>query len=162
MKLRLITEGSLTEVRQVGWDKPYKDYRTNQAAKNLIYTALSKLRDMLGPLGLLKQGHVEHQTPEPIAPAATAFNRLRNAVRAKAQRDAARISADQGHLPVIRQFWGFKTPESYYDFEAGPHGKREMTGQFDGMIRRLVAAAQGKSVEARIELLNQFADAFSR
>lgn len=140
------------------WRERGNNVSTEQSAKNLVIIALRKIRNMLGPMGLAKGPIEAHRTIEPIGPAVAPFDGLRMAVRDRAQRDAMKIINDTGNRERIENFWGIKLPKNYYDIEAGQHGKANVTGQFDNLIRQVVEASQNKSVEYKINLLKQFAE----
>jgi hypothetical protein len=127
-----------------------------QAAKSLVVNSLSKIRNMLGPMGLTKGPIQKHRVTEPIGPAVAPFDGLRRAVKARAQQDAQML-LQGGDREQIGQFWGIQLPTGYYDVHAGQHGKVNAEGQFDDMIRQTVASAEGQPPEAKIELLNQLA-----
>ena len=157
MKLRLIIEchpRCLIETRH-GWADNSSDLAAEQSAKNLIYMALIKIRNMLTPMGLIKSG--PQKTKEPIGPAVGSFDGLRRAVKARAQQDASSLMRGVGNREKIGNFWGFQIPTNLYDVGASPHGTATATGQFDNMIRQTVAAAEGQPAEVRINLLGQLA-----
>lgn len=155
MRLQLIVEchpRCLIETRH-GWADNSNDLAAEQSAKNLVYMALTKIRNMLMPMGLVKSG--PQKTREPIGPAVGPFDGLRRAVQTKAQQDAASLIQGTGNRKKIGNFWGFQVPTNLYDIEASPHGTATATGQFDNMIRQTVAAAKGQPAEVRVNLLGQ-------
>ena len=157
MRLRLIAEchpRCLIETHH-GWQDNSNDLAVEQSAKNLVYMALTKIRNMLMPMGLVKSG--PQKVTEPIGPAVGPFDGLRRTVQTRAQRDASSLMRGAGNREQIGNFWGFQIPTNLYDTEASPHGTATATGQFDNMIRQTVAAAEGQPAEVRINLLGQLA-----
>lgn len=158
MKLSLIAEArTLVEMDHNMWRDQADSIAVEQSAKNLVVTALQKIRNMLGPMGLTKAPIQKHKATEPIAPAVPPFSALRRVVQAKANRDAQMLLGGQGNREQIGKFWGIQLPNSWYDVKAGQHGRVNAEGQFDDLIRQTVAAAQEQPVEAKLELLGQLA-----
>lgn len=165
MKLKLIAEAAprhLTETDHGMWLQRGNEIVNQSSAKSLVVTALSKIRKMLGPMGLVK-GEIQTNRPtEPIGPAVGPFDSLRRAVSARAKNDAMMLANGQGDREMIGQFWGIQLPTDYYDVEAGQFGKVNTEGQFDRLIEQTKAAAEKQpAIEGRIELLNQFAVQFN-
>jgi hypothetical protein len=158
MKLSMIAEArTLVEMDHNMWRAQADQVAVEQSAKNLVVTALQKIRNMLGPMGLTKNPIQKHRVTEPIGPAVGPFSSLRRVVQARANRDAQMLLSGQGNREAIGQFWGIQLPTGWYDVHAGQRGKVNAEGQFDDLIRQTVAAAEGQPVEAKIELLNQLA-----
>ncbi|MHA1288933.1 MAG: hypothetical protein ACTSPB_16195 [Candidatus Thorarchaeota archaeon] len=158
MKLQLIFEaapGALIKGNHGIWEERDSDdtITAQQSYKNIIVTALSKIRRMLGPMGLTKNDIQKHQTIEPIGPAVVPFSNLRMAVRKRAERDAEMFLAG-GNRERIGGFWGIELPSGYYDI-VGQRGAVNPDGQFDDLIRQVVAASENQPVEVRIRLLDQ-------
>lgn len=159
MKLRLIAEAapnSLKPALHGIWLENADEIVAQQAAKNIVVTALSKIRKMLGPMGLTKNPIQKHRVTEPIGPAVGPFSNLRMAVQRRAKQDAA-LMLRGGDRETIGQFWGIQLPTGYYDVHAGQHGRVNAEGQFDELIRQTVAAAEGQPLEARVALLDELA-----
>ena len=160
MKLRLIAEAAsrtLVETSHGMWRQRADETVVKQSAKNLVITALSKIRDMLGEMGLTKNPVQKYRIIEPIGQAVTPFNNLRRAIQKRAKQDAQMLMGGGDHRERIEAFWGIKFPTGYY----GVHANVNAEGQFDELIRQTIATAKEQPVEARIELLNRLARASS-
>jgi hypothetical protein len=167
MKLRMIAEASICEAR---WDQGAADrVSREQSAKNLVVTSLTKVRNMLHPMGLLKGTGPEvetppkHQSREPIhdPEIQRAFELLRQTVRARAQIAAKRIVDGEGDK--IARLWGFQVPTNWHDVHAGQMGRATAEGIFDEMIRDTTDQAAGiendeKGLKIKARLLKDLAN----
>lgn len=158
MKLKQIAEGKLYQIPESrrNWSRG-DQIAIDQSSKNLVITALTKIRNMLGPMGLVKGGRIQgHKPIEPIPIANTPFLTLRKAVKSKVQRDSAAIQSGKANPEQIGQFWGFQFPTSWTDI-IGQHGKTNVQGTFDGLIRQTIAQSEGQPGEVKADLLNRLA-----
>lgn len=151
MKLRMIAESSIYDLSEGRWDQSAADKLSrDQTGKNLVVTSLTKLRNMLEPIGILKGGMTrKHTVPEPTGgpQITTAFNKLREVVKKAASDDAKLIAAGGQEAQNVGSFWGLKVPTSWHDVHAGQYGKPTAEGTYDDIIRMGIKKAKQVSPE---------------
>lgn len=167
----MIAEASICEAR---WDQGAADrVSREQSAKNLVVTSLTKVRNMLHPMGLLKGTGPEVETPpkhrvqEPIGDPDIhrAFNLLRQVVRTKTQAVAQKVIA--GEADGVAERWGFKVPSSWHDVHTGQMGRATAQSAFDEAIRDTIRQAEGvendeQGLKLKAQLLKDLANEIFR
>jgi hypothetical protein len=136
------------------WDGDVADRMSlEQTGKHLIRIALGKLRNILGPMGILKGG--EYAIKEPSGPKEVqiAFNNLRRIVKEKATEHAKMIASGED-ASELESFWGIRIPTSWFDVEVGQYGKPTTTGLYDDILRGGIAMVQTEPRRVT-EVLNQ-------
>jgi len=155
MKLRMIAEGR----RGLGMGHA-DDVARNQASKNLVVTTLSKLRNILEPMGLLQGSGQKHSVKQPIGDSGigAAFNTLRNAVQIRVKEAAAELLAGDAAKASL---WGFQAPSGWLDAGATQRGKANPDGLFDSLLRDVIKASDGQPLEGKAQLLSNLATVIS-
>lgn len=133
MKLRLIAEGSIREMRH---QDEADAVALQQSLKNLQLSTMLKLRNWLDGMGLSK-GKEKHRVTEPLPVAVSAFDSLRRAVQRRLQEHSQLVmlhGPESDQARAVEQYWGFRFPANWYDAQRGQMGKSAINGHIDKIL----------------------------